>query len=292
MIFLYYIKEIDKLNICGKVFLKIKKNENKSDNASGEIIIPKLYSDWKAKDIHKLVKKIVKILEKLNCNKIILSNEIKKNKLFVNYLYTYGLEISDGKWLFEILSDKVLEYIISKKRLNKDEIYISILINDISSISLENIKSIIMKYKKVNIVTKHIGKFKKIEEQILENIGKSVYISNNKKKCLIKSNVILNIDFSEEEINKYNIYDEAIIVNLKQNVKINRKRFIGINISDFEIKYIDNELDLLELSLEYSLKEIYESKLSTKLLYQEIFEKIKKDSVEIEYLQGNNTRIW
>ena len=106
---------------------------------------------------------------------------------------------------------------------------------------LENIKEIVKEYKKINIVTNHIEKFKKIEKQILEKEGIMLVISNNRRKSLLKSKIILNIDFPTELINKYQIYEEAIIVNLKGNVKIEKKRFNGININDYEIcfKYED-----------------------------------------------------
>ena len=68
-------------------------------------------------------------------------------------------------------------------------------------------------------------KFKKLEKEIFEKDGIMVTVTNNKKKSLAKSNVILNYDFPTELINKYKIYDEAIILNVKQNVSISSKRF-------------------------------------------------------------------
>ena len=58
----------------------------------------------------------------------------------------------------------------------------------------------------------------------------------------MKSQIILNIDFPQELINKYNIYDDAVIVNLKGNIKINKKRFNGLNINNYEINFrFDNK---------------------------------------------------
>ena len=133
------------------------------------------------------------------------------------------------------------EKIGGKKNMKKEEVSISILVNDINDNILENIKEIVKEYKKINIVTNHIEKFKKIEKQILEKEGIMLVISNNRRKSLLKSKIILNIDFPTELINKYQIYEEAIIVNLKGNVKIEKKRFNGININDYEIcfKYED-----------------------------------------------------
>ncbi len=71
---------------------------------------------------------------------------------------------------------KSLKYIIEKKNMKKEEVSISILVNDINDNILENIKEIVKEYKKINIVTNHIEKFKKIEKQILEK--RRNYVSN------------------------------------------------------------------------------------------------------------------
>ena len=109
--------------------------------------------------------------------------------------------------------------------MKKEKLNVSILVNDVEDYVLENIKLIVRKYKRVNIVTNHLEKFKKLEKEIFEKDGIMVTVTNNKKKSLTKSNVILNYDFPTELINKYKIYDEAIILNVKQNVSISSKRF-------------------------------------------------------------------
>ena len=78
--------------------------------------------------------------------------------------------------MFEVLMLKSLKYIIEKKNMKKEEVSISILVNDINDNILENIKEIVKEYKKINIVTNHIEKFKKIEKQILRK--RRNYVSN------------------------------------------------------------------------------------------------------------------
>lgn len=147
---------------------------------------------------------------------------------------------------------------------------------------------IIKKYKKVNIVTNHIEKFKKIEEQILQEEGIMIAVGDNKRKSLSKSKIILNVDFPSELINKYSIYEEAIIINLKNKVKINKKRFNGINISDYEISFENIDvLDYEKLDL-YNKKDLYEAMLYKKQPFSNIWSKIEKDKVKIEKLYGNN----
>ena len=217
--------------------------------------------------------------------------EIKKQQDYQNYLYTYNFDIIDGRWLFEVLMLKSLKYIIEKKNMKKEEVSISILVNDINDNILENIKEIVKEYKKINIVTNHIEKFKKIEKQILEKEGIMLVISNNRRKSLLKSKIILNIDFPTELINKYQIYEEAIIVNLKGNVKIEKKRFNGININDYEIcfKYED-EFDF-EKKEKYNKKDIYEAKIIKKQPNKFIMKRIDEDQVKIIELVGNKSTI-
>ncbi len=82
----------------------------------------------------------------------------------------------------------------------------------------EHIKKIIREYKSVNIVTNDIGKFKKIEEQILEKEGIAINVTSNKKKGLMRSQIILNVDFPTNLINQCNIPDNAVIINLNSNI--------------------------------------------------------------------------
>ena len=107
----------------------------------------------------------------------------------------------------------------------------------------------------------------------------------------MKSKIILNVDFPTELINKYSIYEEAIIINLKGNVKINLKRFNGININDYEIDFIDlGDFDYDKNTL-YDKKDIYEAQIFQNQPFQYIQERIKNDKVEITEMKGNKTII-
>lgn len=278
---MYYIQEADKPSKIFEFFNIIKVQDDK-------IILPINEKIKNQKRAEKLAMKTKNMLRQSNCNKIIISKKIKEQEQYMNYLYTYNLDIVDGKWLFEVLSDKILDYAVSKRNLKKEDIQLSILVNDLSDIMLEKIKVLIKQYKKVNIVTNHIGKFKKIEEQVLSKDGIMITVTNNKKKSIIKSKLILNVDFPEELINKYKIYDEAIIINIKQNVRIKSKRFNGICINDYEIKFkkeLDYDNDKIN---KYNNKYIYEAQIYKKQPINNIMRKIDKDKVEIAKLIANN----
>ena len=283
---MYYIQETDKPVLVARIFniLEIIEDKIILPVSSEEII------DNKRASI--LVKRIKRILDKTGCRVVILSKFLKKQQNFIELLEGYGINIVDGKWLFSVLSSKVLDYIAEKENLKKEETNVSILVNkDDNDYIIENIKDIIRTYKSVNIVTANAVKFKKLEKDILEKEGTMITITNNKKKSLVRSKLILNIDFTNEEINKYNIPDEAIIVNLKGRVDVRKKRFSGINIKDYEISYENYEEFDYDKSNLYYQKDIYEAMLYKKQPYEYIERKINKDKVKIIELIGKRTSL-
>lgn len=282
VIFLYCIQEADKPNFIFKIFNVIQLREDK-------IILPIGAEKISSRKAFKLARKTKKILDKTISKRIVISQNIQKQQEYVNLLHSYSLEIAEGKWLFEALSSKVLDYILGKKQMKKEETQISILVNDVTENMLANIRKIAKEYKRINIVTNHIQKFRKIEKQILEQDGIMITVGNNKRKGLAKSNLILNVDFPSELINQYNIYENAIIVNLRGNVKIEKKRFNGICINDYEIEFQDREEFDYDKNTKYKASEIYEAQMNKRQPFQEIMKQVEKDRVRIVQLVGMNT---
>lgn len=279
---MYYIEESDKPSKIEEWFNIVKLKNNR-------IILPnKKEENIKTDEI--LAKKTKNILDKTASKKIILSKNVHKKEGYINYLYSYNYDIVDGKWLFKILMHDILEYIIKKENLDKEETQISIMINDIAEKELYNIKKIITNFKKVNIITNHLEKFKKLEEKY-KDIGIMINVGNNKRKGVLKSKIILNLDFPSELVNKYNICDEAIIVNFQNNVKIKKKRYNGICINDYEIN-VENCSDFNFFDFEnYFKKELYEGNLYKNQPIEETLKKLKIDRVVVEKLIGTNNFI-
>lgn len=275
---MFYIEKNDKPSWFERKINLIKVQEN-------TIIVP-INENTNKKQVEKIAKKTNKIISKMTSSKkIVLSKKIQQEEQYVNYLNSYGLEISDGRWLFEILLINIVEYLIQKREIEK--VSISILINDLTEIEFENIKLLANKYKTINIVTNHIEKFKKLEEQLREE-GIIITITNNKKKSLMKSNIIVNVDFSKELLNKYKVNENANIINLKGKVKINQKSFNGLNINNYEIDFRDDKKSIQAYSNKYYLKDLYESELYKKQRLDSINSKIKADKVIVKKLILNH----
>lgn len=281
---MFYIEKNDKPTWIEKIIPIIKVENN-------TIKLP--YKDnINQNKIEKLAQKTKKVLEKNSTSqKVVLSKEIQKENLYINYLNTYGLKIQDGRWLFEILITDIIEYIINKKNLETSKLKISMLINDITDFEIENIKLLAKKYKNLNIVTNHIEKIKKIEEELLEKEGIMITVTNNRRKSLVKSDIIYNVDFPEEILNKYVITDDAIIINLRGKMKIKKKRFNGIIINNYEINLRDDKKDEKMISKKYYFRDIYQAELYQKQGFNNLKEKVKKDNVRVSKLFLSNGEI-
>lgn len=273
-----YIEKNDKPNFIEKILNLIRVKEN-------TIILP-INEKMTENKIEKLAMKTYKKITKIsNSKKIVLSKEMKEEEKYINYLNTYGMEISDGRWLFEILLTDIVKYITEKQKIEK--VNISILINDLTDIEFNNIKILAQKYNMINIVTNHIEKFRKLENQLKEE-GIIITITNNKKKSLMKSNIIVNVDFPKELLNKYSLNENACIINLKKIVKITQKRFNGLTVNDYEIVFRNDVCDKKFFNGKYEIKDLYEAGMYKKSPFIELREKIKKDGVKINKLFLNN----
>jgi hypothetical protein len=247
----------------------------------------------------KKVEKTVKKLSKLDAKSVIISKPLHKNENFINTLKSYNITVFNGKWLVQYLIDDIIQCIEERKiKFKKDEI--SILANNLTEEVKGNIKELINKFKRIKIITNHSERFKKLEKDLYEQNGVPIIISNNKKKSLSKSEVIINFDFIEENINKYAINENAIIISLNEKIKVNTKRFNGIIITDYEVSFKNALYEINILIEDFYNKEICEEKIYNESLqrvqlseancskFEVVRNIIKEYKITIECLYGKN----
>ena len=281
---MFYIRENNDLKWYEKAFNLLKLNDN-------EIILP-IEKNMNENQIRKISMKCVKQLKKnSNSKKIVLSKNLHKSKEFENILKSNRFEIVDGRWLFELLTIDVLKYIVKKENFDLNKIYVSFLVNDLTEIRLENIKLLSTMCKNFSVVTNHIEKFKKISNNLLNTEGIVLLASNNKRKSLSKSQIIINTDFSSELLNKYYVFEKSIIVNLDKTTDIKKKRFEGIIISDYEIDLRDDKKQDFMCNNFYLINELYESQIYKKETFRDLRNKLKIDNVNIHNLYSKNSII-
>jgi len=252
-------------NKDGKVFCSLPINEKTKD-----------------KKVIAVAKKLNNELYKNSIEQVVLSNEFENLEVLKNELYFENVNILDGRILFQYLTLDIIEYIYSSQDKIVEEGQISILVNDNTELNLENIIDIAKRLKRLNIVTNNIQKFKKIEEYLYNEFGIMIRVSNNQKKDLLNSDIVINIDFPKEILKKYQLPNKCVLLNINEEYEIKSKKFNGININyysinipkDYKVENFRNEL-------------IYESFVYNKPI-EEVKKILSKDKITINNLIGKN----
>lgn len=257
----------------------------------------------------KIINKVSKIIKKLEMDNIVFSDELIYTELSFRVINNLDkIIVRDGRELMHFMQYDILMYILNIQKIDANNVDVFFLIKKDNDLNLQFLSKFIENCKTVNIVTNDIDRFKAVQDRIYQNENILIGISNNKNKALKRARYIFNINMDENDIKKYKINRDAIIINLKNMVCYNNPGFNGININYIKILLADayieqfekiddqNEFDLTRLYEIYLTQEMNIEKRKLNILkcekVENIEEKIiKQDGVKITDLVGNNGRI-
>lgn len=282
-----YIKLSKKDKLSFKEKIKLMFNGfKKIEIGDSKIIVLEIF-DFKEKTFSKLLKFI-----KENCvSRVCLSEDLFKDDKMVVFLYEQNVKIFDGKWLYKNLTMKILDYIMEIKKDSLVNQEISILTNSLDKTLVYIIENIASSAKVVNIITKNERLFKRLKNDLYNNYGIILNFYDNNKKALLKSSIILNYDYSSEEINRFLIPHNSVVINFENIVKINQKSFSGINILDYEASFSKNEMYKDEHFECFKKNHLIESFLYKNTLPENIKKAIEENEINIIKLYGKNGEI-
>lgn len=239
----------------------------------------------------KFLKKIDKIYRITGDKFFCISDELFYRDEFMNFIREKQITVIDGQWVIRFLLNNILNYIFCANKDNLLNKEIAFLVDSDYEIVLEYIKLFAPKVKLITIVTKNIKRFNKIEEKYLSSYGINLNIMNNYRKSLAKADIVVNFDFSEKEINKYDIYNRTYFINLFNKYEIKNKNFEGINITSLQISMPKKYLPYVELFYNFNYLSVYESFIKKKTSLMNIFKEIEKDDVEVIWLENEKGMI-
>lgn len=172
--------------------------EKKGENVESKIFF---FDKPNEKDLEKIGQNLKNTITTNEYKNVVVSNELKKNTIIMDKLQ--GLNILNGRWLFNYLIYDVINYILLKKNKEIEKAEISILVNETTDTNVQNILNLAQNVKILNVVTQNLAVFKQIEEKLYDELGIMIRVTNNKKRSLLKSDVIINLDVTGEELSKY-----------------------------------------------------------------------------------------
>lgn len=287
-----YLKEIDKSLYLNKITLKIQYWFKRVFNIIKKVKIENV-EIWNLPiNSDDNVKKIQKVFAKfLNSKNVYVLSQNLENKKIYNVLNDKEIKYLKTGKIKKLLSIKILEYILSIQKREIQNTEVNILVKESSNINSYIIEEIAKNALNVKIISNNIYKFKKIEEKLYDEYGIAIQFSNSYKKSLSKSNIIINLDFDEIDLNEYLIYDRAIIINcINQNIKIKSKLFNGVVINSVNISFnqeLKDKFKNLGLYNDFSCLVLLAS-----VLEQENYKTdINNYLVKIKNLYGNNGQI-
>lgn len=272
-------------NCIKKLWASLKIRCGKFDEKDNIITLPVSEpSLFSLKKSEKLVKKMIK---KYECKTVVLSKNLNSNEIFKNILNSHNVNILDGRYLFRFLVFDMIDDVLNKKGKMVQDAEISIMLNEADDINVQSIFLLAKKAKRLNIITNHTEFFKRIEQKLYDD-GIIIMVSNNKRKSLLKSDIVVNIDFVEEALIEYKFNNNCTIINVGSNIKVYNKGFNGININDYDIEFIPA---LESLKNDFEGKLVYESFIYNFSDFDFILCKIKEDNLKIKELIGNKGHI-
>lgn len=234
----------------------------------------------------KFLKKVDKILKISGDKQVCISDELYFRDEFLNLIKKNEVNILSGSWIRKYILLNYLEYISNCGEVNYSEKEIAFLVESDYELVVEYIKFLAPKFKLITIVTNNIRKFNKIEEKYLNQDGINLNIVNNYRKSLIKTDIVVNLDFEEKELKKYTIFNRAIFINFCNKYEINNRKFEGVNITNCQISMPNKYLEYVELFCNFNYLSVYESFVKKRTSINNIFNEIKKDEIEIIWLEN------
>lgn len=244
------------------------------------------------KKIKICMKKTKNLIQKYKIHSLVLTEELNNYQGLKQEIQQ--VHILDGRGIMPYLIKEIIEYITTLQKTNLAEEDLYICVNQNSPICTDNIFYLMYYFKSINIVTKSINTFQKMADKIAEKENIIITVTNNKKKSLRKAKIIINFDFENSEIQKYNIYRKAILISINKQEPYKNISFDGIQIRQIGIdtsKEIKEFFEKYNLINNCSLSALYESLINEKKEFLAIKEKMQKDNVKVIKLYGKNGEI-
>lgn len=255
------------------LFNKIIMKDINKDNKI--MIIPRLYEDKELKNEKKKIKfnnnlfnqikdkiKLCKD-DNFKIDRIVLSKKIKQYKELRTILELNKYEIVKGKEFTRYCINSIIQYIYKYRKRQMREDNIAILIDEKDEFILEKIRTFAKQFRTVSIISNNLKQFEKFEKELYNKEGILINVCNNKKKSLLKMDIIINYNLKNGMMEQYEINQKAIVINLRneKSINIQRKLMNGIYISGVEVA-IDKTDELFEefnIYNQFEILDIYEA---------------------------------
>lgn len=206
----------------------------KSEEMLGEVkvVIPQ-FTVRKSK---KYANIFIQKMKEYKVQNVVLSCKIAENKDFCRVLEENRTYIVTGRRLGKSIMIKIINDISKYTMYQKEKMSILLLMNEYSLENIELVEQLSSDIKQLNIISRNFSKYEKTANRLFNEYGYVVELyDENTIKEFKKVNIIINLDFKEDELRKLNFAKNSIVVSLNEKINTIKKGFNGIIINDIDI---------------------------------------------------------
>lgn len=212
-----------------------------------KVVIPK----FTEKNGEKYAKLFVKKINNYKVQNVLLSREIGDNTDFCRIVEESRKYIITGKRLGKSILTKIIGEVAKYSRYPLEKMNIVLLMNEYSLENIELVEIIASKVKQLNVLSRNYTKYERAASRLFNEYGYVVKLYNNEEiKEFKRANIIINIDFKEDEVKNVNFAKNSIVISLNEKIEKLKKGFSGIIVNDVDIAgSIENEQNYRKLAL-------------------------------------------
>lgn len=212
-----------------------------------KVVIPK----FTEKNGEKYAKLFVKKINNYKVQNVLLSREIGDNTDFCRIVEESRKYIITGKRLGKSILTKIIGEVAKYSRYPLEKMNIVLLMNEYSLENIELVEIIASKVKQLNVLSRNYSKYERAASRLFNEYGYVVKLYNNEEiKEFKRANIIINIDFKEDEVKNVNFAKNSIVISLNEKIEKLKKGFSGIIVNDVDIAgNIENEQNYRKLAL-------------------------------------------
>lgn len=212
-----------------------------------KVVVPK----FTEKNEIKYAKLLIKKIDSYKVQNVLLSKDISKNVKFYRTIEENRKYIITGRRIGKAILPKIVNEISKYMRYPKEKMNLLLLMNEYSLENIELIEWISSEIKQLNVLSRNYSKYEKSAKKLFNEFGYVVNLYNSDEiKEFKKINIVINIDFKEEEVKKINFSKNSVLISLNEEITNLKKGFNGIIINDIDIAgNIDNVKGYRKLAL-------------------------------------------
>jgi len=220
---------------------------------------------FKEKSSQKYGQKVLNILNKAEVNKLVINNELLKNRAFCEMLYENKKNIITGRNMYKSLIVRIMKDVSFQMNVEIKQLKVALLVDNYSVENVDLIKTVAKEVKSLTVVTTDKDKFDMLIDNLYTKYGIVVKVLEKSTTNLKNIQILINADFPSYDMNHLIVPNSILIIcGFAKHYQI-EKNFNGIVIKNIDIIDCNNhnqnidDLSLCEAKIYSYLRKLKEN---------------------------------